>query len=215
MNTTPYQPPPLKILALLLLGIFMASSCTKGIFSKAPQETTFLEPDLLQLEQEVKGVELTQAFYARLDALSALPEIKGGVLASDLKNFRSELREIDRIKKDLTSVEDIMRRNFCPACGTVLPPKPPPPPPPIIEGDRFRIRVPLKRPVLVYLRPETSSISVAQGNTVVQPTSISKLEGGYQLAVFDVSSFKEGQAIMQIGGKDGLSANIPMNMTLK
>ncbi|MBP8238776.1 MAG: hypothetical protein KAX50_02365 [Saprospiraceae bacterium] len=213
MNTTPYQPPPLKILTLLLLVIFLVSSCK--FFSKAPQETVFLEPDLLQLAQEVKAMERTRGFYTRLDSLAMLPEIKGGVLASDLKSFRSELREIERIKTDLTSVEDIMRRRFCPACGSVLPPKPPPPPPPIIEGDRFRINVPLKRSTVVFLRPETSSISIVQGNTIVQPTSISKLEDGYQRAVFDVSPFKEGQAIMQIGGKEGVPANIPMNMTLK
>jgi len=213
MSTTPYQPPPFKILTLLLLGIFLASSCK--FFTKAPQETTFLEPNLLQLAQEIKSMERTNAFYARLDSLSALPEIKGGVLASDLTNFRSELKEIERIKKDLISVEELMRKRYCPACGVVLPPKPPPPPPPIIEGDRFRIRVPLTKSVVVFLRPETSMVTITQGNTVVQPTSITPLGDGYQRADFDLAPFKEGQAMMQIGGKDGAPAQIPMNMTLK
>lgn len=213
MNTTPYQPPPLKILTLLLLVIFLVSSCK--FFSKAPQETVFLEPDLLQLAQEVKAMERTRGFYTRLDSLAMLPEIKGGVLASNLTNFRSELKEIERIKTDLTSIEELMRKRYCPACGSVLPPKPPPPPPPIIEWDKWRVSTPLKRPVVVLLRPETSTVTITQDNTVVQPTSITQLEGGYQRAVFNVTSLQEGPASMQIGGKDGAPANIPMNMTLK
>jgi hypothetical protein len=215
MKTTPYPPPLLKVpVLLLLLSIVLTSSC-KLLEPKAPQETTFLEPNLLQLAQEVKSMERTKAFYARLDSLSALPEIKGGVLASNLKNFRGELKEIESIKKDLTGIEELMRKRYCPACGSVLPPKPPPPPPPIIEWDKFRVSTPLKRPVVVLLRPETSMVTITQGNTVVQPTSITQLEDGYQRAVFNITSLQEGPASMQIGGTDGAPAQIPMNMTLK
>lgn len=213
MNTTPYQPPPLKILTLLLLGIFLVSSCK--YFSKVPQETVFLEPDLLQLAEEVKAMERTRIFYTRLDSLAMLPVVKGDALASDLKNFRSDLREIERVKTDLTSVEELMRRRFCPACGSVLPPKPPPPPPPIIDWDKFKVSVPLKKPVVIFLRPGTTQVSITQGNNVIQPSSITALEDGYQRAVFDMSSLDTGPADLQIGGEVGAPAIIPMNMIRK
>lgn len=152
MKITPYPPPWLKMPGLLLLlSMALASSC-KFFQPKAPEETAFLEPELLQWVQEVKFIERTDAFYARLDSLSARPQVKGEELASELRLLRSSLNEIRKDRDELTRIEKRMREIACPVCGAVLPPKPPPPPPPIKDWDR--IKAALSNPVVVYLRPQ-------------------------------------------------------------
>jgi hypothetical protein len=210
MKTTPYPPPLLKMpVLLLLLSMVLASSC-KLLEPKDPQETALLEPELLQWVQEVKFIKRTDAFYARLDSLSTLPQLTGGNLASELKLLRSDLNEIRRDRDGLINAENLMRKTICPACGSVLPPKPPPPPPPIKDWDR--VKIPLPNGVVVFLRPGTSVISIMQGNMVLQP-EITTVEGGFQRAVFNISSLNEGPAVMQIGVVGREPANVPLNMT--
>jgi len=212
MKNTLFKWPWASVVVLSCI-LFLTSSCkTCNLFGgDKNKETVLLIPDLHLMAQWNKEVDLNDRFYAKLDAMAAMPSVGGAVLRKELDVYEKERREI--YLRNGVLAEQI--RRIGPVSTTFPGPKPPPPPPPIIDPDgRFRARIEVIFPVrvpgrLVLYSSEGADefITIRMGKEEWNSKSTAfkreELAGGIVKFTFDASTFKSGLGELVIGDVNG------------